>query len=207
MDVKVIRKTTESEMAVALGFGALRDGYRKYIKTPVPFLNHMIEHIAWRACVNIDVTAEQADFTLQHVLFEDLGTTMGRAFAEYIARNKAAGAAGYGDAVGIIDEAKATVAVSFEDRAYLNFCPAAGVHMPAQTEGVLSEDLETFLEGFVQGARCTLHVDVDKGVNGHHIWEAVFRGLGIALGRACACDAQRAGRTAGVAGTVEYIVQ
>ena len=44
--IKVTRKTTESEMNVVLDFAPLKKDYRKYIKTPIPFLNHMIEHIA-----------------------------------------------------------------------------------------------------------------------------------------------------------------
>ena len=51
--IKVTRKTTESEMNVVLDFAPLKKDYRKYIKTPIPFLNHMIEHIAWRGEVNM----------------------------------------------------------------------------------------------------------------------------------------------------------
>lgn len=207
MDVKVTRKTTESLMTVTLTFGALPDGYREHIETPVPFLNHMIEHIAWRAGVDIDVHVRMGDFFLQHVLYEDLGMTVGKAFREYIRKHRPDGVAGYGDAIGIIDEAKADCAISFEERAYFSLKPWEGVAVPAQTEGVLSEDLSTFLEGFAQGAQCTLHVGIQSGVNGHHIWEAVFRALGVALGRCCAFDASRAGRTAGVAGSVEYTIE
>jgi imidazoleglycerol-phosphate dehydratase len=72
---------------------------------------------------------------------------------------------------------------------------------------MLSEDLETFLEGFVQGARCTLHIDLKKGVNGHHIWEAIFRAFGIALGRAITLDEKRKDMTAGVAGNISYEIE
>lgn len=41
--IKVTRKTTESEMNVVLDFAPLKKDYRKYIKTPIPFLNHMID--------------------------------------------------------------------------------------------------------------------------------------------------------------------
>lgn len=69
-----------------------------------------------------------------------------------------------------------------------------------------SEELITFLEGFAQGARCTLFIDLKSGQNGHHIWEAVFRGVGIALGQALSFDSSREGLTSGVAGKVEYEV-
>ena len=67
-----------------------------------------------------------------------------------------------------------------------------------------SEELLTFLDGFAQGARCTLFVELRCGENGHHIWEAVYRGVGIALGQALSVDPNRKGKTSGVAGEVIY---
>ena len=130
---------------------------------------------------------------------------MGKAARSYVWENKPEGAVGYGDAVGIIDEAKATCAISFEERAYFDL-DTRNIVLPTETEGVLSEDLETFLEGFCQGAQCTLHIVVAKGNNGHHIWEAVYRALGTALGRAFYLDGGRRNQSAGVAGAVEFII-
>ena len=100
----------------------------------------------------------------------------------------------------------ASCAISFEERAYFGFTHDK-ILLPAKTEDVLSEDLATFLEGFCQGANCTLHIDIEKGVNGHHIWEAVFRAFGIALGRAFYLDPARRGLSAGVAGAVTFTVE
>lgn len=202
--IKVTRKTTESEMNVALDFSPLKTDYRKYIKTPMPFLNHMIEHIAYRGGFNIDVDMSLDEFTLTHVIAEDLGIALGKACREYIDRTD--GCYGYGDAVGIIDEAKAECAVSFESRAYIDF-DFHGVSLPESVEGMYNEDLETFLEGFVQGAMCTLHIDVLKGRNGHHIWEAVYRSIGTALNRAFEVSADRKGKTSGVAGKIEWTIE
>ena len=76
--------------------------------------------------------------------------------------------------------------------------------MLPEAEDTKSEDLRTFLDGFAQGAKATLHLSVACGTNGHHIWEAVFRALGTALGAALAKDASRAGMTSGVAGKITY---
>ncbi len=203
--ITVTRKTTESEMKVELDGSALAPDYRSKIRTPVPFFSHMIEHIAWRAGITICVDISLDQFFLHHVIYEDLGITFGKAAREYILRNKANGATGYGDGIGIIDEAKAECAVSFEERAYFGF-DAQAIKLPASTEGVNSEDLVTFLEGFCQGAMCTLHLDLTKGVNGHHIWEAAFRAFGIALGRAFFLDERRKNMSAGVAGSVEFLI-
>ena len=204
--VCVTRKTTESFMTVKLDATGLAPDYRKKIKTHAPFFSHMLEHIAWRSGVTLETDFSLDEFTLNHVIYEDLGITFGKAIRSYIWENKAEGATGYGDAIGIIDEAKASCAISFEERAYFSFSYDK-IAMPAETEGVLSEDLATFLEGVCQGAMCTLHIDIEKGVNGHHIWEAVFRAFGIALGRAFYLDPVRKGLSAGVAGSVTFTVE
>lgn len=199
--VTAVRKTTESSVKVTIEKGALKPDYRKYIATPLPFLNHMIEHIAWRGGLNIDISLELPDFQLVHLVTEDVSMTLGKAVGEFVRVNHPSG---YGFAVGIIDEAKATAVISFEDRAYLDFTSA--IEYDEQVEGMPSEELITFLDGFVQGARCTLHIDIEKGKNGHHIWEAVYRAFGIALGTALSVDPLREGLTSGVAGEVIYEV-
>ena len=70
-----------------------------------------------------------------------------------------------------------------------------------------SEDLVTFLEGIAQGAMCTLHIDLLKGVNGHHIWEAIFRSVGSALNRAVYVSPDRCGKTSGVAGRIDWSIE
>lgn len=200
--ITATRKTTESQVQVIIEKGRLAADYRKHIRTPLPFLNHMIEHIAWRAALNIDISLDMPDFQLIHLVCEDVSMTLGKAVGEYVRINHPSG---YGFGVGIIDEAKASAVISFEDRAYLDFNSA--VSYGEQVEGMPSEELITFLDGFVQGARCTLHIDIEKGKNGHHIWEAVYRAFGIALGCALSVDSAREGLTSGVAGEVVYEVK
>jgi imidazoleglycerol-phosphate dehydratase len=57
--------------------------------------------------------------------------------------------------------------------------------------------------GFAQGARCTLHLNINKGSNGHHIWEALFRAFGEALFHALELREWRKGITSGVAGAIQ----
>lgn len=197
--ITVTRKTTESDIRVTIEKSPLKPDYRKKIQTPLPFLNHMIEHIAWRAALNIEIQMELDEFQLTHLVTEDVSMTLGRAVGAYIQKNNPAG---YGCGVGIIDEAKAEAVLSFEDRSMLNFSSAISYN--EMVEGMPAEELITFLDGFAQGARCTLHIDIEKGENGHHIWEAVYRAFGIALGQAMSIDEARKGLTSGVAGKVVY---
>ncbi len=202
--VTVTRKTTESKMSVTLDFSPLKTDYREKINTGITFLNHMIEHIAWRGGFNIEIGVKLDKFTLTHVIAEDLGIALGKAAREYVFKTD--GTAGYGDGIGIIDEAMAQCAISFEERAYIDI-DYHGIELSEKVEGMDTEDLETFLEGFVQGAMCTMHIDLLKGHNGHHIWEAVYRAVGTALSRAFAVSEERKGKTSGVAGKIEWTVE
>ena len=200
--IKVTRKTTESIMQVTIMPSPVAEDYRKAIVTPLPFLSHMIEHIVWRSGLNISATVKTSDFYLTHVICEDLGITLGKALGEYLKRE--GNLFGYGNAIGIIDEARAFCGMSFESRAYFGI---EGKDVPDQVEGMASEDLAAFLEGIAQGANMTLQINVEKGVNAHHIWEAVFRGVGRALCEAFKPVPGRENMTAGVAGAVEFIIE
>lgn len=200
--IKVTRETTESKIEVTVSPAPIAVDYRKKINTPIPFLSHMIEQIVWRCGFNIEVNVTLDKFDLAHVVCEDLGQTLGRAFLEYA---KTAPTAGFGDGGGIIDEAAANAALSLEGRSLL--CFSSEVAVPPVTEGMASEDLTVFLDGFAQGARATVHIDVRRGENSHHIWEAAFRAFGVALGRTYGTDPSRAGMTSGVAGEIKYTVE
>ena len=155
--------------------------------------------MAMRYEVEVDVKLDK--FQLNHLVCEDVGMTLGRAALEAVERTSCKDT----NAVGIIDEARAVAAISFESRAM--FVMDSKIEIPFATEDTNSEDLKTFLEGFVHGALCTLHIDVQRGENGHHIWEAIYRAVGAAIGEACQTNQTRKGKTAGVAGKVNYLVE
>ncbi|MBQ8636880.1 MAG: hypothetical protein IJ423_02660 [Clostridia bacterium] len=204
--IEVTRTTTESKMSVVLDFSPLANDYRQKINTPLTFLNHMIEHIAWRSGINIITDISLDKFTLTHVICEDLGIAFGKAIAEYVRRKSDFGVVGFGDAFGIIDEARAHSLISFESRTYFDI-DYNGIAMCDEVEGMYKEDLETFLLGVAQGANCTLQIVLEKGENGHHIWEAIFRSLGTTLSKALFLDENRLGKTAGVAGAINWEIK
>ncbi len=197
--IRVTRKSNETAITVEIEKGEPFQNYKKRIKTPLPFLNHMIEHIVWRAGLNIAIDMDFDEFELIHLICEDAGMTLGKAVGEFVRLNLPSG---YGSGTGMIDEACADAVISFEDRSLFNF--KSDTEYGEFVENMPSEELLTFLDGFAQGARCTLFVNLRCGKNGHHIWESVFRGVGIALGQALSTDPNRPGRTSGVAGEVTY---
>lgn len=203
--LRVTRTTNESKIEVLLDKSGLQPDYKKDLSTQSAMLSHMLEHLAYRSGIGMKVKCEYDGFVLAHVLFEDLGITVGRAFAELLEQSVDQGCYGYGDAVGLIDEAFVQAGISFESRA-LFVLDDSQITMPAACEDAKSEDLTTFLDGFCQGARCTLHVVIKRGVNAHHIWEAVYRAVGSCLERAFCSNPARAGKTSGVAGKIKFEV-
>ena len=200
--INVKRQTKESSINVSLDFSTLKPDYKEYINTTETFLNHMIEHIAYRWGVNISVDYKADKYDLKHLIFEDIGMAFGRACEEYVKEAYNNGIRGFGSGIGIIDEAKAAVDISFEGRAYTVL--ESKCEIPCMTEGTLSEDLKTFIEGFCHGAKATVHITVVRGENGHHIWEAVYRAFGTALYEATKEYSERKALTAGVCGNIDY---
>lgn len=205
MSISVTRTTTESSIRVALSEGPVASDYRSKIKTPLPFLNHMIEHIVFRSGFNIELSVELADFALDHLVAEDAGQALGKAIGAYYEKNNLSGMTGFGDATAIIDEARAFCAVSFESRSLFTF--DSEIEFSDTVEGMQAEDLKVFLDGVAQGANITIQLSLLRGDNGHHIWEAAFRAVGMALGRSMAISPQRKNMTSGVAGKINYEIK
>ena len=65
---QIIRKTAEAEVSVTIDFGPRYIEPKKGLKTPLPFLNHMLEHIIWRGEFNLEAEIRVQDFYLSHVI-------------------------------------------------------------------------------------------------------------------------------------------
>ncbi|HHY65716.1 MAG TPA: histidinol dehydrogenase [Alicyclobacillus sp.] len=197
--VTVNRKTRESSVTVRVWEGPRDLDLKNGIRTPLEFLNHMLETIAWRSGLNLSVSVRMDGFQLMHVVAEDVGITFGVAFRELVHQRLSAGVEGSGSAIGIIDEAQSSAAISMEERAMYNI-RRHGVSVQEHVEDMLVADLENFFSGFCQGARATVHLTLLQGQDPHHIWEATFRAFGEALRRCLSPNPYRAGTTPGVKG-------
>lgn len=198
--VSLERRTRESFISVAIEDGPRRDFK---LDSGIAFFNHMIETIAWRACLNIDVSYENTQFRLTHVITEDVGIVLGMAFAKLVETRMKSGVNGAGSGTLGIDEALALASVSFEGRsmATLNFDKSPGASI-VQVEDALAADMAEFFRGFAQGARATVNIQTFSGGDPHHTWEAIYRSFGLALNDALSPNPWRAGTTAGVKGTL-----
>lgn len=198
--VSLERVTRESKISVTLEDGPRR-AFR--LSTGIAFLNHMLETVAWRACLNLDASYENTQFRLTHVISEDIGIVLGMAFARLIELRTSGGVNGAGSGILGIDESLAIVSVSFEGRSQVSFntekAPGAAI---VQVEDALAADMAEFFSGFAQGARATVNIQALSGENPHHTWEAIYRSFGLALKDSLSSNPWRAGTTAGVKGTL-----
>ncbi|MFO8013195.1 MAG: imidazoleglycerol-phosphate dehydratase HisB [Phycisphaerae bacterium] len=169
----VSRATRETQIQVKLNL----DGTGKAtFDTPVGFLNHMLDLLARHALLDLTVRASgDVDVDLHHTT-EDIGICLGQALNE--ALGDKAGIARFGWAAVPMDEALAQVALDISGRAFLGY----DVTFPGEHIGEFETELvEEFLGGFVNHANVTLHVTVPHGTNDHHIAEAIFKAVAVAL--------------------------
>ena len=182
---KIERNTLETQIKVTInldGTGA------SSFATGVPFLDHMLDQIARHGLIDIEVAAK-GDLQIDaHHTVEDVGITLGQAFAKALGDKK--GIVRYGHAYIPLDEALSRVVVDFSGRPGLFY----EVKYPRAMVGSFDLDLlREFFQGFVNHAGITLHIDNLKGANAHHIAETIFKAFGRALRMATAVDPRMAG--------------
>jgi len=181
----VERNTLETQVKVSLdldGTGAAR------FDTGVPFLEHMLDQIARHGLINLDIECNGDLHIDDHHTVEDIGITLGQAFAKAVGDKK--GIQRYGHAYVPLDEALSRVVIDFSGRPGLHW----NVPFTRATVGRMDVDLFLeFFQGFTNHAQVTLHVDNLRGVNSHHQIETVFKAFGRALRMALAEDPRMAG--------------
>lgn len=190
----VDRNTVETRISVSLDL----DGSGKHaVKTPLPFLTHMVEQLSRHGLFDLDVRCE-GDIEIDgHHTTEDLGIVIGRAFADALADKK--GIRRYGDATLPMDEALVTCAVDLSGRTHFVW----KVPMPKAKLGEFDTELaEVFFEGFCRGAMCNLHVVLHYGENLHHIIEICFKALAKSLRMATEIDPRAVGVLPSTKGTL-----
>lgn len=178
---ELTRETGETRVRVALAPG---DG-RTSIATTIPFLDHMLTALGRYARLDLSV---EASGDLRHHVLEDVAITVGAALAGMVP----AEAARYGERTVPMDDALVHVALDLGGRSYYR--------------GPLPSTLyDHWMRSFAEHAHLTLHVRVLRGSDRHHIIEAAFKALGLALRDALGTGA--ASGTFSTKGTVRWSEQ
>ncbi len=163
-------------------------GERK-LASGVPFLDHMLDQIARHGLVDLEVEALGDLHIDAHHTVEDIGITLGQAFARAIGDK--IGIRRYGHAYVPLDEALSRVVVDLSGRPGLIW----QVEFRRAMIGSFDVDLaHEFFQGFVNHAQLTLHVDNLRGDNAHHQCETIFKAFARALRMAIEHDSRAADR-------------
>ena len=190
----VTRNTAETQIRVVIDLDGT--GVQK-LNTGVPFLDHMLDQVARHGLIDLEITAHGDLHIDAHHTVEDVGITLGQAFARAVGDQK--GIRRYGHAYVPLDEALSRVVIDFSGR------PGLEYHVPFTRASVGGFDVDLFSEffhGFVNHAAVTLHIDNLRGVNSHHQAETVFKAFGRALRMALELDPRAAGQVPSTKGVL-----
>jgi len=196
---QVHRRTSETDVDVLLGLdsddnpssaalvgtaGADAGARAPDISAGCGVLEHMLRLLAFHGRLNMKIRAAgdvQVDY---HHLVEDVGICMGQALREALGDKQ--GIARFGSAIVPMDDALCMAVVDLSGRPYLHF----NVPMPCAKVGDFDTELvEEFMRELANHGQLTLHVDLLHGSNTHHVVEATFKALALALRQAVAIDA------------------
>jgi imidazoleglycerol-phosphate dehydratase len=191
---EVTRNTVETQISVKINL----DGTGKQIlASGVPFLDHMMDQIARHGLIDIEVLAKGDLHIDGHHTVEDIGITLGQAFAKAVGDKK--GIRRYGHAYVPLDEALSRVVIDLSGR------PGLEWNVPFTRAMVGSFDVDLaheFFQGFVNHALVTLHIDNLRGNNAHHQCETVFKAFARALRMAIELDPRAAGQIPSTKGSL-----
>lgn len=182
---QVTRNTLETRISVKLNLDG--SGNSK-LATGIGFFDHMLNQVARHGMIDLEIEAKGDLHIDAHHTVEDVGITLGQAFAKAIGDKK--GVRRYGHAYVPLDEALSRVVVDLSGRPGLEYA----VEYARGLVGEFDIDLvHEFFQGFANHALVTLHIDNFKGRNAHHQAETIFKAFGRALRMASEMDPRAAG--------------
>ncbi|MGE5346070.1 MAG: imidazoleglycerol-phosphate dehydratase HisB [Acidithiobacillales bacterium] len=173
---EVTRRTKETSVELAL---ALEGTGRAEVETPVGFLSHMLETLAWHGRFDLRVRASGDTHVDAHHTVEDVGLAFGEALSA--ALGDRAGIERFGESCVPLDEALVRSVVDLSGRPYIVFESPVDKELLLVTKEFPFALVEEFWKSAAFRGKLNLHVDVIRAKNGHHAAEAVFKSAARAL--------------------------
>ena len=190
---KSSRKTAETKIDLSVDLDG--EGSSE-IKTGIPFFDHMLTLFSRHGLFDLKLSVEgDIDVDFHHTI-EDTGIVLGECMREALGTKE--GICRYGCAYLPMDETLVRVVVDLSNRPHLEFRAPAGTPSAPNMPFSLVEE---FCRALASNLRANIHVEVLYGRDGHHIAEAIFKGLARALRQACEKDA----RVKGIPSTKEAL--
>ena len=156
----------------------LDHGHKIEVATGLPFLDHMLEQTARYGAFDLKLKGSGDVQVDPHHLVEDAGIVLGQALSRALGARE--GIKRFAAAYAPLDEALARVVVDLGKRSYLSY----NLPLRGRIGSLESEVVEEFWRAFSIHIRATIHLDLIRGRNRHHIAEAAFKALGLALSEA-----------------------
>ena len=186
-----LRRTTgETDISITLTI----DGTGRFEGTSgIGFFDHMLHLLARHSGMDISLTC-QGDLDVDnHHTIEDIGITRGEVFEKALGDKK--GIHRYGCFFCPMDETLSRIVLDLSGRSYLVF----DVDIPVERIGSFETEMtREFFLAFANNAKMNLHMSTLYGVNGHHIVESLFKGIGHALKEAVTIEGDTVLSTKGV---------
>ena len=174
---RVDRKSKETQLSARIDL----DGRgRSEVSTGLAFLDHMLEQVARYGGFDLRLRGAGDVHVDPHHLVEDAGIVVGQALSEALGDRE--GIVRFASAYAPLDESLARVVIDLGRRPFLSY----NVALKGRIGTLESEIIEEFWRALSIHLGATIHVDLIRGRNRHHIAEATFKALGLALRAAMA---------------------
>ncbi len=183
------RKTKETDIRLSLAL----EGGKVAVQTGIGFFDHMLTAFAFYGGLGLELTVKGDLEVDGHHTVEDVGIVLGQALSRALGDRK--GIRRFASAYIPMDEALCFTALDFSNRPYLVFDAAMPQPMIGGYDACLTEE---FMRAFAVNSGLTLHMKCLYGKNAHHITEALFKSLGVAVKEAVAVTGAGVTSTKGV---------
>ena len=174
------RKTAETSIELSLDIDG--SGFSK-VDTSIPFFDHMLTLFSKHGLFDLNVKTVGDIEVDHHHTIEDTGIVIGDCLREALGTKE--GIRRYGCCYLPMDETLVRVVVDLSNRPHLEFRAPAGTPSAPNMPFTLVEE---FCRALASNLRANIHVELLYGRDGHHIAEAIFKGLARALRDACEKD-------------------